>query len=95
MFVFKPITMNLDLISEYDNVLYYIIGAVAILSSSTIWVDTGKVLAEMQKKLSPVANIIYVNIGFIFELLSIIAVLVFTTFFLVSNSYNPFIYFRF
>ncbi|OQX80121.1 MAG: membrane-bound O-acyltransferase family protein [Bacteroidetes bacterium 4484_276] len=95
MFVYKPVAINLDLISEYDNILFYAIGVAAILSSSTIWVDAQKFLSGAREKFSSPVNTLYLNISFLFQLLSIIIVLALTTFFLVSNSYNPFIYFRF
>ena len=95
MFVFKPMAINIEFIADYDNIIYYVVAVAAILSSSTIWVDAQKSLSKMQGRLSVRANTLYVNISFLLQLLAIITVLVLTTFLLVSNSYNPFIYFRF
>jgi len=95
MFAYKSITGNIGFISEYDNVVYYFVAIAAIISSSTFWVDIQKFLLKVQAKLSSSANSLYLNLSFIFQLLAIVLVLALTTFLLVSNSYNPFIYFRF
>ncbi len=95
MFWYKPMWINIELISEYDNLMFYLVGAAAILSSSTLWVDIQNYLSIMQTRLSRASRYIYLNMVFLIQVLAIVAVLVITTMLLVSNSYNPFIYFRF
>lgn len=95
MFTYKPYTINIDMLYEYNNVFFYIIGILALLSSTTIWIAARNFLAKIEHNLSLRMRSVYVSLSYLFLALSVILVLAIATLLLVSNSYNPFIYFRF
>lgn len=94
MFSYKSIDINLDILDVFLNNEIYFVLIIALLSSTRLWViiyNKAKVIVSNNE------NIIRFSQG-IWSLLVVIfiaGVMIFSTNYLVANSYNPFIYFRF
>lgn len=94
MFVHKSMDLNNDVLDMFFNNVFYFLLIIAVLSSTTIWIKiynaTYKIFSAstLQKN---ILNACWSGMTLVF----IIVVMVLSTISLVTNSYNPFIYFRF
>ncbi len=94
MFTYQSSDLNLDTLHIFLNNEIYFVGVLAILSSTRIWVEIYGKLTNVfsnNKIYRRVFNAMWTFLVFSF----IIVVMTLSTNYLVSNSYNPFIYFRF
>jgi len=94
MFTFQSKDLNLDILDVFLNTEIYIVLIVAILSSTRIWVNIYTLAKEMISKRSKIFNLARVIWSFIIVIF-VAGVMLMATNYLVINSYNPFIYFRF
>jgi alginate O-acetyltransferase complex protein AlgI len=95
LFSFNIDKLHIDVYPLVHNNLFYFITIVGILSSTPFWniiIDKLRIFAN--KKASS-ANYIYKNFAHVTISFAILIALFLITMFLASNSYNPFIYFRF
>jgi len=79
----------------YINNQFYITLAIAVLGSTSVFLYIQKKYLKLALKFSNKANII---LGYSFEVVSyafIVLLVLVSTMFLLANTYNPFIYFRF
>lgn len=87
-------TINYDILPVFLNDEVYTIAVLGILSSTTIWVLIYNSGRKVMHNRGLAGSIMY-NFWTLSILIFIVGVLVISTTYLVSNSYNPFIYFRF
>lgn len=94
MFSYKSLDLNMDVLATFNNNEVYTITVIAILSSTLLWVklyDMTRSFVVSRNGLTKIASISYTFLVIAFVTL----VMVLSTTYLVTNSYNPFIYFRF
>jgi alginate O-acetyltransferase complex protein AlgI len=94
MFSNQSTDLNLDILYKFLNNEIYFVLIIAILSSTRIWVIIyNSALAKFSnnEKLMNFARVIWSFLVMVF----VIGVMALSTNYLVANSYNPFIYFRF
>jgi alginate O-acetyltransferase complex protein AlgI len=94
MFTYKSLDLNLDILHVFLNREIYIVFAMALLSSTRFWVvifNRAKKVVKRNNTLNNFAQVIWLTMIFSF----VIVIMVLATNYLVANSYNPFIYFRF
>ena len=94
MFSYNEISMNMEFIDIFLNNEIYIVLLIAILSSTRIWVimyEKALNIIPKQQQLLILKEGLWVMLVLNF----IVIVMILSTNYLVVNSYNPFIYFRF
>lgn len=94
LFTYKSTDLNLDVLSVFFNNEVYVTLVIALLSSTLIWVSLINKTKSIVIKNTVVYKSAYIT-GSLLVVLAIVAVLTVSTTYLVTNSYNPFIYFRF
>lgn len=94
MFSFKSADVNLDILNIFLNNEIYFVFIIAILSSTRIWVVIYNNSLAIFSKNENQLNSVKVVWSF-FVVAFVMGVMVLSTNYLVANSYNPFIYFRF
>lgn len=94
LFSYRSINLNMDVWSTFSNNEVYTISIIALLSSTLIWV---KLHEKAQKFVTSNPNFLKIfSISYsMMVVLFIVSVMTLSTTYLVTNSYNPFIYFRF
>jgi len=95
MFSYQSFDINRDVIAEFDSFMYTGVAIIAVLSSTTIWMKLGSAINNYMRSLGGKLFVTFKGISYSAEIIAVIAVLVASTILLISNSYNPFIYFRF
>ena len=94
MYSYKSIDLNSDVLDIFLNKEIYFVLVIALISSTRFWIATYEkavLLSSRNKK----QNSFVMGIWSIMVLVFIVGVMVMSTNYLVANSYNPFIYFRF
>jgi len=94
MFTYKSMELNYEVLHKFLNNEVYLVLVIAIFSSTRIWL----VIYEKAKQLiQPSAKLWKLSQGvWMFMVLAfVLVVMTLSTTYLVANSYNPFIYFRF
>jgi len=94
MFSFQSADLNLDILDLFLNNEIYFVLIIALLSSTRIWViiyDEAVKLASKNRSLLNVTSVAWSILVVAF----VLGVMILSTNYLVANSYNPFIYFRF
>ncbi len=94
MFTYTDVYVNIDILHIFLNREVYIVLVIAIISSTRLWVvlfDYIKEISAKYKRFKLLAGIVWP----VFVLSFVVAVMILATNYLVANSYNPFIYFRF
>ncbi len=94
MYSYKSTDLNLDILNVFLNTEIYSVLGLALLSTTRLWViiyNKSNAILSRNHFLHKITSIIWT----ISVLLFVIIVLVLSTNYLVANSYNPFIYFRF
>ena len=94
MFSYQSADINLDILNIFLNDEIYFVFIIAILSSTRIWVviyNNALALFSKSERQMNFAKVIWTFLVVVF----VMGVMVLSTNYLVANSYNPFIYFRF
>jgi len=95
MFSFRSIQINRDVLDVFLNNQVYLLFVIALISSTTFWMIIYKEIKAFKKKFN-VRQLKVVQIIFTIILIAFIgSIMLFSSISLISNSYNPFIYFRF
>jgi alginate O-acetyltransferase complex protein AlgI len=95
MFSLRSIQLNYDVLDIFLNDQVYLLLIIAVISSTNIWV----VIYDWLKKLTRSFNAIQIKILRVIVTLALLffifSIILLSSTSLISNTYNPFIYFRF
>ena len=94
MFSFQSADLNLDILDLFLNNEIYFVLIIALLSSTRIWVIIYDEAVKLVSKDRSLMNVTSVAWSFL-VVAFVLGVMILSTNYLVANSYNPFIYFRF
>ncbi len=94
LFSYKSVELNMDVLPTFYNTEVYTITVIALLSSTMIWVNIYNRGKKLVLEYNTLRKYIY-PMWSVSVLLFVVIVMLLSTTYLVANSYNPFIYFRF
>ncbi len=95
LFVFDFSRLHVDVGPLVNNGTFIFITVIGILSATPFWINLGNRLKKLETGNYPRSRFTGINLGEIGGALLVIIALFLCTMLLVSDSYNPFIYFRF
>ncbi len=94
MFSYQSVTVNMDILHIFLNYEVYFVLFIAILSSTHFWINIYNRAFELASK-NKIKFRFALGLWSLITVIFVVVVMVLSTNFLVANSYNPFIYFRF